>query len=179
MLEQSAADPASRPLFECTVFGTPAPQGSKSPKGLRRTKKGNLVSNLVESSKLVGPWRDAVKAAAIRTRLALPTWRTLDGPLVAEMHFTLPRPKSAPASRTRPDRYPDLSKLVRSTEDALTSAQIWRDDARVVEYEALAKHYVGSKDPRALARPGVIIRIWSPRDPHHQPACRDASAASH
>ena len=53
---------------------------------------------------------------------------------------------------------PDLSKLLRSTEDALTDAGLWADDARVVEYERLAKVYPG-EDPEALPVPGVRIEI--------------------
>ncbi len=54
------------------------------------------------------------------------------------------------------DRRPDLSKLVRSTEDALSDAGAWEDDARVVECLA-RKVYAG--DPDALHIPGAVIRI--------------------
>src|SRR5690606_25696178 len=86
-----------------------------------------------------------------------------------DMVFTLARPRShyrtgrnahllrdsAPA---RPTGAPDLSKLARATEDALTEAGVWKDDAAVVEYRRLAKVYPGS-DPDALDQPGVLIRI--------------------
>jgi len=55
-------------------------------------------------------------------------------------------------------RYPDVSKLARSTEDALTAAGIWKDDARVVEYTRLAKVFPG-EDRQSLEAPGVIIEI--------------------
>jgi crossover junction endodeoxyribonuclease RusA len=75
------------------------------------------------------------------------------------MVFTLPKPASAPKRRTTwPMRTPDLSKLARSTEDALTDAGIWRDDARVVEYGLLAKRYPG-EGRGALEAPGVWIEI--------------------
>jgi crossover junction endodeoxyribonuclease RusA len=80
------------------------------------------------------------------------------GPVSVEMIFTLPKPKSAPKLRkTMPDRKPDLSKLVRSTEDALTDAGAWEDDARVVECRS-AKRYPG-EGPDALDVPGCVIRI--------------------
>ena len=60
--------------------------------------------------------------------------------------------------RTHPCRTPDLSKLARSTEDALTTAGLWRDDARVVEYTRLAKVYPG-EDPESLSSPGVRIVV--------------------
>ena len=84
---------------------------------------------------------------------------TLDGPLRVRMVFTLPKPASAPKRCTTwPMRTPDLSKLARSTEDALTDAGIWRDDARVVEYSRLAKVFPG-EDPEALAVPGCRITL--------------------
>lgn len=142
------------PVFTVTVYGTPAPQGSK-----RHVGRGILV----ESSAKVKPWREAVKHAALGV-LAVgepePVDPVLDCPLIVEMVFTLHRPASAPKRRTHPDRMPDLSKLIRSTEDALTDAGVWRDDARVVEHRA-RKVYIGSPDPDALHTPGAVIRIWT------------------
>lgn len=122
------------------ALGTPGPQGSKI-----RTKFA-----MRESSEKVGPWREAVKAAA-------PSIETpLDGPLVVRMIFTLQRPKSARKSDVAPCRTPDLSKLVRSTEDAITDAGLWADDARVVEYSRLAKVW-WNFDDEALPVPGVVV----------------------
>ena len=137
-----------------TVRGMPAPQGSKSYKGM--TKDGWAI--LTESSKKVRPWRMDVKAAA-EALIARTGMAPLDGPLIASMVFTLPKPASAPKRRrTWPMRTPDLSKLLRSTEDALTDAGLWADDARVVGYERLAKVYPG-EDPDALPVPGVVITV--------------------
>lgn len=112
------------------VIGVPAPQGSKSFKGMRGGKP-----ILVESSKKVAPWREAVERAA-RARIALTGWTTLDGPIVLSILFWLPPPKTMPRGRVLPTTYPDLSKIVRSTEDALTTAGVWADDARVIELHA-------------------------------------------
>jgi Holliday junction resolvase RusA-like endonuclease len=151
------------PAFSLIVYGVPAPQGSKKPVGNRRSKKGNLVPVLVESSKKVKPWREAVDDAA-RTQIEqTPGWVKLDGPLVAEMHFTMPALKRMPKDRVAHTVYPDLSKLLRSTEDALTTGGVWADDARVVRYRGLSKTYPGL-GPHALDRPGVILHIW-----HDQP----------
>lgn len=133
-----------RSVLTITVYGMPAPQGSKK-------HVGNGV--MIESSKKVKPWRQDVSAAAVACGQQL-----LDGPVRVSMTFTLPKPKSAPKiRRTYPDRKPDLSKLVRSTEDALTTAAVWGDDARVVECLA-AKRYP-CEGPDALDRPGAVIRI--------------------
>jgi crossover junction endodeoxyribonuclease RusA len=58
----------------------------------------------------------------------------------------------------QPMSAPDLSKLARATEDALTDAGVWTDDARVSEYLRLAKVWCGS-DPGALPVPGVRIEV--------------------
>ncbi len=144
-------EPRSMTL-QIVVRGQPAPQGSKSFKGLSKSGHGILV----ESSKKVKPWRQDVKAAA---EAAIGEAQPLDGPLVVSMVFTLPKPKSAPKTRrTWPMRTPDLSKLVRSTEDALTDAGVWADDARVVKCVA-EKCYPGEGAQNGLPVPGCIITI--------------------
>ncbi|MFG3287337.1 RusA family crossover junction endodeoxyribonuclease [Streptomyces sp. NPDC048179] len=147
------------PAFSLVVFGTPGPQGSKKPVGTRRSKKGNVVPILVESSAKVKPWREAVHYAAERLITGRTGYVKLDGPLVAEMHFTLPAPARMPKDRVAHTVYPDLSKLLRSTEDALTTAGVWADDARVIRYRDLSKTYP-NLGPRSLPVPGAIIRIW-------------------
>jgi Holliday junction resolvase RusA-like endonuclease len=140
-------------VIELVVYGMPAPQGSKKFVGTTKTGRGLLV----ESSKKVKPWRMDVKAAAEALREQL--GGTLEGPLQASMVFTLAKPTSAPKTRrTWADKKPDLSKLLRSTEDAITDAGLWIDDARVVEYSRLAKVFPG-EDPEALQSPGVRVRI--------------------
>lgn len=142
-------------MIELIVYGSPAPQGSK--KFVGTTKEGRGI--LVESSAKVRPWRMDVKHAAEQLRVSLQGLATLDGPLSVSMVFTLPKPASAPKRRrTWPDRKPDVSKLARSTEDAISDAGLWMDDARVVEYTRLAKVFPG-EDPDALAAPGVRVRI--------------------
>ena len=135
------------------VYGTPGPQGSKRFVGMGK-KTGRAI--MLESSKKVGPWREAVKYAALKARAGAAPF---DGPLVARMVFTLAKPQAAQKTRqTWPCRTPDLSKLARSTEDALTDAGVWVDDARLVEYERLAKVYP-NEDPESLDAPGVRIEI--------------------
>lgn len=142
-------------MIEVIVYGNPAPQGSKKFVGVTKAGRGLLV----ESSKKVKPWRMDVKAAAEAVAAHAMHTLPLDGPLVVSMVFTMPKPASAPKRRTTwPDKKPDLSKLVRSTEDALTDAGLWVDDSRVVEYSRLAKVFPG-EDPQALASPGVRITV--------------------
>lgn len=142
---------SSTPNLEIVVYGKAAPQGSK-----RHVGRGVMI----ESSKAVKPWRDDVRNAALEAIEGVDSWVPLDGPLLVSMVFTVRKPASAPKRRrTWPDRMPDLSKLCRSTEDALTTAGAWRDDARVIEYGRLAKVFPG-EDRDALDRIGAVIRIW-------------------
>lgn len=137
-----------------TVYGMPGPQGSK--RALRGAGAGGRIQ-LVESSAKVKPWREAVKLAGLEVRQGEPP---IDGPLVCRMVFTLPKPASAPKrKRTYPATKPDLSKLARSTEDALSDAGIWRDDARVIGYSRLWKTYPG-EDIDALDTPGALIAVY-------------------
>lgn len=132
------------------VYGQPAPQGSK-----RHVGGGRMI----ESSKAVKPWREAVKYAARLVIEREGIKAPLDGPLLARVVVTVPKPKSAPKRRrTWPDRKPDLSKLLRSTEDALTDAGLIADDARLVEFSRLAKVFPG-EDPEALESPGCVITV--------------------
>lgn len=150
-------------MITIIAYGSPAPQGSKKFVGMI-----NGRGMLAESSKHVKPWREDVAAAA---RAAMDYGRRpkLDGPLRVRMVFTLPKPTSAPKrKRTYPMRTPDLSKLARSTEDALTTAGVWADDARVVQYDRLAKVYPG-EDPEALELTGVRIEISAMESAAAQP----------
>ena len=141
--------------IEIRVEGTPGPQGSKSFKGT--SKAGHAI--MVESSKLVRPWREAVMWAWRDLCLLPIPPQAICGPVEAQFIFTMRKPVSAPKRRrTWPSTKPDLSKLLRSTEDALTDVGAWEDDARVVEVSRLAKVYPG-EDPDALRVPGCLIRI--------------------
>lgn len=149
------------PAFTLTVYGLPAPQGSKSHVGNGR---------MIESSKHVKPWREAVKWAARDWIDHADDWARLDGPLSLSLAFTFARPKGhyrtgrnahllRDAAPSRPLGYPDLAKLIRSTEDALTEAGVWADDSRVVDVAA-SKFYADTSS-HSLGTPGAVIRIWA------------------
>lgn len=146
-----------------TVYGTPAPQGSKRAFAVRG--KGGIPTGriaVIESSHdRVKSWRQAVVDAAGAVRPAEP----IRGPLTAAMVFYVPRPKShyrsgknahllKPGAPKYPAKMPDLSKLLRATEDALTDVGMWADDAQVIAYTSLAKKYAGPDRP-----PGAFIGI--------------------
>lgn len=123
------------------VPGMPAPQGSKR-------HVGNGV--MIESSRHVKPWRESVKWAA-REAAAKTGWKMADGPIVMSVVFLFYRPKSHFGTGKNSDtlkadapihvaRKPDLSKLIRSTEDALVDAGVIRDDCIIVDMSA-SKRY--------------------------------------
>ena len=75
---------------------------------------------------------------------ARPDWQILEGGVRLFLAFYLPRPKSLGKKITAHLKAPDCSKLVRSTEDAL-SGILFRDDSQVIELVA-AKYYTGVTD---------------------------------
>lgn len=151
--------------MKIVVYGDPAPQGSKSFMGTFKGKDGRTHAKLAESSKRVAPWRQDVKVAAeaeIGRREDPGDWMPMDGPLVLVVVFTLPAPLSLSKRRpSYPSKLPDLSKLVRSTEDALTAAGVWRDDARVVETWSMKTYPIGTLGAHhmALRSPGAVIEV--------------------
>jgi len=113
------------------IDGEPAPQGSKN--GF--VKNGRIV--MVESSKKVKPWREAV---TIKTAQHM-SWAKLnpmDSPVEIALVFHLPRPKTV--TRKWPAVKPDLDKLIRSTFDGLTTGGLYTDDALVIAVSA-SKQY--------------------------------------
>ncbi len=100
---------------------------------------------MVESSKLVKPWRQDVVAACLEQ---VPDQCALDGPLHLSVEFVLYRPVSASRKRLAKGAIgpPDLSKLVRSTEDALKTAGAIVDDSRFVSVTA-TKRFASDGEP--------------------------------
>ena len=130
------------------VMGTPAPQGSKV--GYAR---GGRVQ-IVESSKRVTPWREAVVAQCQREGVA---GLMLPGPVVVEVSFFFARPRShfgtgrnatvvKPNAPRRPMSRNDIDKLCRSTLDGITQAGWIADDQQVVSLYA-DKRWCGDRFP--------------------------------
>jgi crossover junction endodeoxyribonuclease RusA len=116
------------------------------------SKKGHAL--IVEDCAKTKPWTEAVKWAILETLPGL----HLSGPLAVTIHFTLPKPKSAPKRRrTYPDRKPDIDKLMRSTLDALTASGLIEDDARIISIAA-GKFYP-NEDSMGMESPGARIFV--------------------
>ena len=143
-------------MITIRVYGTPAPQGSKA-----RGRHGGVY----EMSKHLPAWRRAViEACADPVRDDREASEPLTGPVALTVVFLMARPamhfrrgvhvsELRPDAPARPATRPDISKLIRGTEDALTEAGIWGDDGQVADLCA-AKVYCRPGDP-----PGARITI--------------------
>lgn len=138
---------------EFTVIGSPKSAGSKKAFVPRR-RDGSIVTrangspmvNIVDDCKGSGEWKQAVAWAA---RQAVGAGAPLiEGPIALELRFYVPRPKNQyrtgrnagmlrDDAPRRPIAKPDVLKLARAVEDALTGV-IWRDDCQIVD-ESLSK----------------------------------------
>lgn len=129
------------------VVGNAKPAGSKRP--VRAGGTGRIL--LVDSSGKDGKaWRDAVAHAAAAAMLEARETELFDGPLTLSLIFRRPRPKGhfgsgKNAGKLRenappyPTTRPDVLKLARSVEDAM-SGVVYRDDSQIVD-EHLHKVY--------------------------------------
>lgn len=122
-----------------TIFGDPAPQGSK------KIIKGRLIE---ASSEKLRKWRKEIARTAQEARQENDVFFT--GPVRVEVVFYLPRPASVKQSkRPWPIVPPDLDKLCRGLLDGIgQSEMIWGDDSQVVALLA-TKCYADGRDPGA------------------------------
>lgn len=89
-------------------------------------------------------------------------YRLEDCPVSVEITFTLPCPPSVrPESRLWPHVFGsgDIEKFVRLVHDQFTHAQVWKDDAQVVELTT-RKTYPHTPAPDLVTAGGALIRIW-------------------
>lgn len=130
-------------VISFSVSGTPAPKGSKI-----RTRYG-----MRESSKRVGPWADAVKAAAMAAGDAAGLFDALNPPYRVDVWFYILRPRTTRAAFPVAPTVGDSDKLLRSTFDALKSGGLIVDD-RFIVAGSFSKRWAGDGET-----PGAVIRI--------------------
>lgn len=120
-----------------TVYGDAKPGGSK--KAFAHPHTGRIV--VVDDSKNKS-WKQQVAGEGMRIFSSLPPLFA-DGPLAVEFTFFRPRPGShygtgrnatrlKDSAPTVPTTRPDVLKLARAVEDALTGV-LWRDDSQIVD----------------------------------------------
>lgn len=133
------------PLLAFTVHGRAQPGGSK--RAFRNPTTGRTL--VTDANKRAKPWQAEVRSAA-HTAMAAEHghehYAPLGGSLAVAMTFTVARPLGhygtrglRPSAPERPAVRPDVLKLARAVEDALTGI-VWRDDAQIVS-EHLQKRY--------------------------------------
>lgn len=142
-------------MIQIKVRGIPAPQGSKSYKG--RSSTGRAI--MVESSKAVGPWREA-----IRHETQQHDGRYETGPVRVDIMFWLPRPQSHYGRRkgqpylkeTAPVYHfsqPDGDKLGRAVLDAIVQGGALHDDSQAAIIH-IEKYYATDVFP-----PGCLVTL--------------------
>jgi|SRR5499427_1287569 len=128
--------------MEFVVHGLAQPAGSK--KGFVNPKTGRVI--ITDDAKKSRPWKAIVTDAAVKAMDGRPRY---DQALSVSFVFVVPEPKthrtstgalSAAGKRQPwPTTRPDLLKLARAIEDALTGV-VYRDDSLIVQ-ERLIKDY--------------------------------------
>lgn len=144
------------------VPGTPRPAGSKSAFPYKSKKTGKMRVAMVDASKHSPAWKKTIASYAWENYSGKP----LEGPVKLRLTFFMPRPKShfrtgrfsGQLKDSAPLQHlfkPDLSKLFRCAEDALTGI-LYKDDAQIIEHESPRKHYEDSSHPK-----GVFVALWA------------------
>jgi len=155
--------------IEFFVEGIPKPGGSKRGFIIRR-KSGRQGVSIVDACKKSKDWKALVSTVASRA-MSKKGLSPMAGMLLMSVEFYLPRPKShyvsgkeergvrdsAPEFHTKK---PDLTKLIRSTEDALTGI-VWMDDSQVFSQYAM-KFYAGRHGTRCGAH--IYVATNNPQE---------------
>lgn len=153
-----------KPRLTFFVLGVPKPAGSKRAFPIYRGKGPNkqfiraVVTDACAGSK---DWKTTVAWEAKRVWCGDPL---LEGPVHLGLTFYMPRPKahfrsgkhSAELKDSAPSHHtskPDVLKLARAVEDALTGI-VYSDDSQIAD-ERLKKLYTGG----CQSQPGVLITI--------------------
>lgn len=144
------------PLLAFRVLGEAKTAGSK--KAFKHPHTDRIIVT-DDAGKKGKQWRQDVKFAG---RSAIMDRALLTGPLRLEVDFYRVRPAGhfgtgrnagvlKASAEPYPAKRPDVLKLARAVEDALTGI-IWRDDAQIVE-ESLRKLY---GEPAH-----IMVRVWA------------------
>lgn len=146
-------------IFEVVVYGKPQPAGSK--KGFSR--KNSTFTQIVDANPKAKDYKASVSQAAGEKMKAkgIPLF---EGPLFVEFRFYLVRPKghwnskgelnAAGRRKLMPTSKPDVLKLARGVEDAL-SGVVYRDDNQIVR-EVLSKTYGSPTRVEIIVRPFFV-----------------------
>lgn len=157
-------------FLEFQVYGIAQTQGSKRAFPFKR-RDGRLGVAVSDDNPKGKAWKSQVADAA---REAMEGDRLTEWPIYLGLTFHLLRPKShfgsgknclvlKPSAPKYPAVKPDVLKLARAVEDALTGI-VWRDDSQVVQMEIRKKYAsdsgvhvtIRTVDPRAAIEQEAI-----------------------
>jgi Holliday junction resolvase RusA-like endonuclease len=124
------------------VEGRPAPQGSKN----AYVRGGRPI--MVEASKYLPEWREAVKLAAKLAMHDQLDYSAFTRPVRLEVSFFI---------ELYPGSKPDLDHLIRAVGDSLTQAGVLADDSLIVEVFA-KKLWTGSTTD-TYPKPGARVEV--------------------
>lgn len=116
-------------MIRFTVLGMPIPKARARTTTLPNGRAHTYTPDRTRA------WETSVRLQARRWRPKKP----LDGPLMAELTFYLPKPPSVPRRVTYPATKPDLDNLAKSVFDAL-EGELFTNDSRIVD-KFLRKRY--------------------------------------
>jgi Holliday junction resolvase RusA-like endonuclease len=133
-------------MLSFTVYGKAQPAGSKRAFVNKKTGRAQVVDANAKSK----PWKEQVAQAAGEAMIQQGVGGFPEGPLSLHVIVYVQRPRghykvdgSLSAAGVRASYYPvtrpDLTKLLRGIEDALTGI-VWKDDAQVV-FQVASKRY--------------------------------------
>lgn len=138
-------------VIRIAVEGVPRPGGSKS---LGYNKRGRAF--IRPANPLTAPWMSTVAKAAKEAYQGELLTRPIE--MVYEFKFARPKHHFNSKGQLKPDApvwhtfKPDLTKIIRSTEDALTGI-VWKDDSQVCKRRELKRYC------RIGEQPGVTMFI--------------------
>lgn len=146
-----------------TVAGKPEPAGSKRAFSWR-ARDGRSGTSVVDANPKSRGWKTLVSAAAAASF----SGELLDGPLSVEFTFEVPRPQGhfgtrglRPAAPAHPTTRPDVLKLARAVEDAL-SGIVYRDDSQIVRETLVKKYGEQSRLTVRIERPWGVVDSAEP-----------------
>ncbi len=162
------------------VSGTPAPGGSKTAIPMydgagnlvtKPTEKGRQrpVMRYVDDAKGNVAWRKVVGFTA-KNKMQWARLQPCAGALRFTCEFVVERGKTV--TRPHPTVPPDLSKFIRSTEDALTGIA-WVDDSQIIEHGIMRKRYARPGEQtgahiliESLAEEVMELKLVTTAEPH-------------
>lgn len=156
-------------MITIEVYGIPRPGGGKIAGFNRKTGKPFVRPGNPNTA----PWRADVALAASKAY----SGPLLENAIFMTYDFRFPRPKSHYGSgknshmlkKDAPvfhSKTPDLTKIIRSTEDALTGV-VWKDDAQVYSRQEVKRYCEGNEKPgvtismiETKPKDGFLASLW-------------------